>query len=256
MKKRIRFFGLTSLILAVTTILVTSDADAVLMMSMNRFDTSDVDVGIIGGITVVDNDASDTDATPDRIQLAPFSDMDGLFVSTGSAVVSPLAGPLPEINVSFNFLNFGVVSRYELKVTGTDLADGSSISRFFSAAAANVVGEVLSVDTYVDDSNTAFGTATHLANFGPASLPPPASSWNDDDGTGFDATGLGLTSPFSMTVIYYFEKATSFSEPFGVQAHIQSEASAIPEPSSMALGIWSFLLLATYIGRRKITGRK
>ncbi|REJ91214.1 MAG: PEP-CTERM sorting domain-containing protein [Planctomycetota bacterium] len=235
---------LATLVVALLVSLGSEPAEAAFMMSYDRLTTTGAPVG--SGPLVIEDEVAGQDAllgTP--YELKPVSGMiDGFFFTSGSGRISPTAGPLPEINLEHNAINIsGVRSRFEIKATATDFNDTGVMNTFLSSASMTALAaDVVSVETFVDDSNTAFGTAIPMASFGPAAV-TIASPWDDNA-----VDMAGVTTPFSMTIIYTFE--IDSGKNLGVLANVEklegSGENPVPEPTTLVLGAIGLLLLGAY----------
>lgn len=244
MKKVIRLLGTTTLILAVSALLGASQARAALMMSLDRLTTAGAPVGD-PALVITDEGAGDgLPGVPFELKPIPIT-IDGFAVTVARAVTSPVAGPIPEIDLLYNVINTGVRSRFEIKTTATDFTDAGAANQFLSAVSATSSGgDLISIETYVDDANTPFGTGTLLSSFGPA-IVTGLTPFSDHS---FDNVGL-LTDPYSMTIVLTVELDPGKS--MGGDLNI---TKVVPEPSTYVMGLMGLVLLGAYAWNRKRRG--
>lgn len=136
-------------------------------------------------------------------------------VEVNSVVTNPLSIDLGSSNISTSGAGTLVVT-----ASVNDLTSPVGALNFVSQFSGNWTGAVTSVklETYLDDTNTLFGTATQLASLSSGASPFALSNY--ENGTS--------VSPFALTEVMTITTSGA--------AHISLDAStAVPEPGSLAL---------------------
>ncbi len=169
---------------------------------------------MVGGTTIRDNSESDLNPAKGVITYlgAPgFS----LSVTTGSS------STLPSIDLSNVVGSTEEGGTLVIKLTNTNLTSPAGVQNWLTQFTGSIVGTngTVTAMTYIDTTNTAFGTGTPLASLSPTGTPFAVSSIN--------AGGGG--KPFSLTEVVTIttKGKSSFS--------LDTQLSAVPEPASLAL---------------------
>ena len=177
-----------------------------------------------------------------------FTGLLGAFtinVSTGTGVGS--LNPLADGSIDLNSINVSSISggTLTIKLTEYDMVEPTGLTQFHSAIGGTVgsVGKppsTLTFDTYMDSTNTAFGTATALA-----------SRIFSGSGSAFayQATNLGtITGPYSETIV------VTIVAPAGSTSSFDGLLTPAPEPTSLAaLGVG--LAIVGLVSRRRARAR-
>ena len=232
--------GITALMMS--AVLGASQANAAFMMSLDRLTTAGAPVGAAPYIAIDEGAGDGLPGVPAELKPA-LSSIDGFLILSARAITTPVAGPTPEIDLLYNVMNLsGVRSQFEIITTATDFTDTSAINAFVSAVSATSIGgDVVSIDIFVDDSNSAFGTGILLHSYGPVAV-STTSPFADDS---LDLTGL-LTAPYSMTIALIVELDPSKS--IGGDLSIEKP---VPEPTTFALGALGLLLLGACAWKKR-----
>jgi len=152
---------------------------------------------------------------------APYGTFD-VVSATGTG--TPLGMPVSLIDLSSVQVSSATGGTLQLSITETGLTSSTAgaAAAFFSAIGGTLGGgNTLTDQTYIDTSNTAFGTAQALANLSfSGTIPFSGSSTNNGN------PGTGLFSETEIiTLVASPDTTTSFD----------ARVNQVPEPASMAI---------------------
>jgi len=258
MKKLNRSLGLVTLALSVGLAFCADSANAAFKMSFNRLDTSGVDIGD-PALIISDDGTGDTFIGPNTI-AAPFYDFglggfqaDGFVITGTASSVSPTVLPAPRIDLLYNAVNrtghatyFPLIPaaryRYEIKTTVTDM-DASLVNDFLSVASANSSGgDLISIKTFVDDSNVEFGEGTLVHSWGPEVI----TQLTPFDDSAVDPSP-SLSGLFSMTIAVVVELDPGAT----MGGNLVLGNVPVPEPSTLALGGLALFTMGVFAWKKR-----
>jgi len=169
-------------------------------------------------ITVEDGGAGDGGPNVGDVVFVGAIGAFDLNVSTG--VTKPLTAD--------NFIDLGFLADSSgagdltIKFSETGFETLPDLDRFLSSIGGTTqAGGAVSFETFLDDSNTLFGTGTALADldFGPTAF----------SGTSLDGPFAGISNPFSLTVV------VSIHHDAAITSSGDANIEAVPEPTGIAL---------------------
>lgn len=193
------------------------------------------------GSTVTVSDNLSGDAVPLAGQVTYIGSVGSFVANVTTGTTKPLIGDASQAAFDLNSINVtsGTAGSLKLEFTETDFISSYDIVGFVSQIGGtinNLPGSSLAYTVYVDTSNTAFGTGTEVysATFGSGAF--SAASFNQ--------VGLGLSTPYSITIVANLTHSGSGSSSF--DALVQ-----VPEPATVALFGAGLLAIGGLRGRRR-----
>ena len=164
-----------------------------------------------------------------------------LNVTTG--VTKPFIGETYYPMLDLNSINVSSSSEGKLIIKWTDtgfITLPDTLSGFNSFIGGTTTGTV-TLDTYLDESNTAFGMGTPLSSLGPFSLMAFSDEYQ---------MAINPADPFSLTIV-----ATITHEADSNLTSFDAGISPAPEPATMLL-LGSGLIGLARFGRKKMLFKK
>ncbi len=172
-------------------------------------------------INIEDNFLNDSSSDAGRLvytgDLGVFSFV--LDLAETKPVLGSNLSPQMHLTSSYNSTGNGTIT---IRVTDTGYGPVSAGSFITSLGSSSNGKAIYDLQTYLDNSNAEFGTATMLANYGPASVIG-----------GYQSTAIAPASPFSITTIAHI---TTFNASASDKASGSLDMNAkVPEPGTLLL---------------------
>ena len=213
----------SALAIALVLTIAIPQAEAVPMLQLTSAGTTKT-------ITDQDFSAPAPDASPVPGAVSWMGSIGNFFISFTAGVSKPSLGAANSPNMHLTSLQLSSSSGGTIEIAFTDtdftLPLASGLDALTSVIGGTTTGTVNSFETFFDDSNTAFGTATQLASLGPYS----GSTLNPVSLGGSSHSGLLPTSgPYSLTMIAKITHSTLQS------TSIDANIIANPEPATLLL---------------------
>ena len=206
------------------SLLCTALTGLALFLPQHAHAVSAISVDSGGTIITFDQVAGDTQPTLPGVVGYTGPSSDGVFNLNVITGLTPpfLGGPNDPVldlnNISVSSNAGGVLV---LKLSTTDLTGPTPFGDAFFFAGGTTNGSIL-LESFVDPTNTLFGTAVKTGEIGPES--PTAFSGSDS------TLGLALGAPYSATIV-----ATITHDDAGDVTSFDAEYRIVPEPGSAAL---------------------
>jgi hypothetical protein len=214
-------------------------------------------------ITIQDNMAGDLNATVGAIQ---FSGVVGDFIVNGELFTTkPVLGSasLPAADLSFadvfvrSAANVGVAETLTIAATDTDYTQGAQGNLSESIGGTiNTTGVTVSGQTFLDGSNTEFGTPAGVPpNAFPGPLLGPLARGQGGVGSAFSAASAvnhgAMNTPFSMTSVVSVAVGSTVSTA-SVSGDYSVEDTPAPEPATVLAALTGLILPLTASAVRRI----
>jgi len=225
----------TLIITVLSVFLVAGSAMATPMLELSD--------GTTGTTTLVIQDGSALDELPYAGGVLYNGALGVFIVNITTGITKPLIGGMDYPMMDLNSLNLSSSSAGTLTIKWTDtgftLPD--TLSGFNSFIGGTTTGTV-TLDTYLDEKNDAFGMTTLLSSLGPFSTMAFSDEYQ---------MAINPADPFSLTIVATITHTGSQYNITSFDAGI----SPVPEPATMLL-LGSGLIGLARFGRKKLLFRK
>ena len=174
-----------------------------------------------GTTTVTISDGSPLDINPVAGAVSYIGSVGGFSINVTTGLSKPLVGKEDRPYLDLNSIDVsGVAGTLTVKLTDTDFTGPVSEGGFRSSIGGVTYGTV-SFDSFIDSTNTPFGTGTLLASLGPFSGAFSGSVWTP-------LSAIGPVAPYAITLI------ATITHPGGGVTSFNASV-AVPEPATLLL---------------------